>query len=571
MEFEGLQLPPDVRATLAAEEVPEPATLPALLRRDVDLWGDEEFVVHDSDVHTWRDIDRASADVAKGLLAIGVTKGSRVGILMPNSVDWIVAFLGAARIGAVVSPLSTFLQGPELARTLARADVQVLLCVDRYLAHDYIARLEQIPGVPDATSTDLFLASHPYLRHIVVWGPDGSTPAWAMGGPADLVGAAHASGVTDDLLAAAEDSVSPADWFLTVWTSGTTSEPKGVVHSHAGVLRYCHGLRAMGRADVRRGERSYSALPFFWLGGLNGQVVPALLCGAVIVTTDCIRPDDVLDALVELQVRRLTGWLRPLADLRRAAADRGLDISGIRGLAPLRFPDGELVPPDRTANALGMTETFGPVGAEPPAGILPPEKAGTMGRTVAGYEREIIDPDTGASLPPGAVGELRVRGPGLMVGYYKREREDTFDPDGFFRTGDRCSIDADGFLSWHGREGDLIKTSGANVSPVEVEQLLLTQPGVAEAIVFGIPDAERDEAIAAVLVPARDAEIDVAQMRTWLQSEISNYKVPHHYAVRRADEIPRTESAKVRKHVLARQVFPDAFVSETEPATPADR
>jgi acyl-coenzyme A synthetase/AMP-(fatty) acid ligase len=218
-----------------------------------------------------------------------------------------------------------------------------------------------------------------------------------------------------------------------------------------------------------------------------------------------------------------------------------------------------------------MTETFGPVGAEPPAGILPPEKAGTMGRTVAGYEREIIDPDTGASLPPGAVGELRVRGPGLMVGYYKREREDTFDPDGFFRTGDRCSIDADGFLSWHGREGDLIKTSGANVSPVEVEQLLLSQPGVAEAIVFGIPDAERDEAIAAVLVPARDAEIDVAQMRTWLQSEISNYKVPHHYAVRRADEIPRTESAKVRKHVLARQVFPDAFVSETEPATPADR
>jgi acyl-coenzyme A synthetase/AMP-(fatty) acid ligase len=296
-----------------------------------------------------------------------------------------------------------------------------------------------------------------------------------------------------------------------------------------------------------------------------------LLCGAVIVTTDRIRPDEVLDALVELRVRRLTGWLRPLADLRRAAADRGLDVSGIRGLAPLRFPDGELVPPDRTGNALGMTETFGPVGAEPPAAILPPEKAGAMGRAVAGYEREIIDPETGVPLPAGTIGELRVRGPGLMVGYYKREREDTFDPDGFFRTGDRCSIDDDGFLSWHGREGDLIKTSGANVSPVEVEQLLLTRPDIAEAIVFGIPDADRDEAIAAVLVPAGDAEIDVTQVRAGLQGEISNYKVPHHYAVRRADEIPRTESAKVRKHVLARAVFPDAFADEPETTTPAGR
>jgi acyl-coenzyme A synthetase/AMP-(fatty) acid ligase len=317
----------------------------------------------------------------------------------------------------------------------------------------------------------------------------------------------------------------------------------------------------MGRADVREGERSYSALPFFWLGGLNGQVIPALLCGAVIVTTDRTRPDDVLDVLVEQRVRRLTGWLRPLAELRRAAGDRALDVSGIRGLAPLRFPDGQLVPPERTGNALGMTETFGPVAAEAPGAILPPDKAGAMGRAVAGYEREIIDPATGEAVPPGTVGELRVRGPGLMVGYYKRERDDTFDPDGFFRTGDRCSIDADGFLFWHGREGDLIKTSGANVSPVELEQLLTTHEDVTEAVVFGVPDPERDEAIAVVLVPAVDAEIDLEQVRTWLLGEVSSYKVPHHYAVRCADQIPRTESAKVRKHVLAREVFPEAFAS----------
>jgi acyl-coenzyme A synthetase/AMP-(fatty) acid ligase len=279
--FEGLQLSPDVRAALDSELIPDPATAPALLRRGVGRWSDAELVVHDGVVHTWRDVDQASADVARGLLAIGVTKGSRVGILAPNSVDWIVCFLAAARIGAVVSPLSTFMAGPELSRALAQADVQVLLCVDRFLGHDYLERLEQISELSTATGPALFLTSHPHLRHVVVWGDAAGVPAWAIPGPAGLAHAADAVGVTDELLRAAEDSVAPADWFLTVWTSGTTSEPKGVVHTHGGVLRYCHGLRAMGRADVREGEHSYSALPFFWLGGLNGQVIPALLCCAV--------------------------------------------------------------------------------------------------------------------------------------------------------------------------------------------------------------------------------------------------------------------------------------------------
>ena len=138
-----------------------------------------------------------------------------------------------------------------------------------------------------------------------------------------------------------------------------------------------------------------------------------------------------------------------------------------------------------------------------------------------------------------------------MVGYYKRERESIFEKNGFFRTGDRCSIDADGYLYWHGREGDLIKTSGANVSPVELEELLMTYDDVAEAVVFGVPDEERDEAIVAVLVPSEGSMIDPDEITERVRLEVSTYKVPHVIVVVGSEEIPRTDSGKPRKHVLA--------------------
>ncbi|PXX01651.1 class I adenylate-forming enzyme family protein [Mycolicibacterium moriokaense] len=545
---------PARRPVVVGEQLPDPVTVPALVRRGVRLWGTQPVLIHNGAARTWIELDRDSAELAKGLLALGVTKGSRVGLLMPNSADWAIAFLAAARIGAAVSPISTFVQGPELDRALAHGDVQVLLCVDRFLAHDYLARLGQLTGMSDQDSSELYLPNHPFLRRIVVWGND-SRP-WTIAGSGALQQLAHARPeIEERLLVTAEDSVEPADPLLTIWTSGTTSLPKGVVHSHGGVLRFIHALRQIGRGDVRCGERAYAAMPFFWLGGLNTVFFPALIGGGTIVTTDQVAPAAVLDTIVEQQVSRVGGWLGPVVELIKTAAARGIDVSRVRGLSSPTYTDGSPIPAELLGNALGMTETFGPHSAEPLDAELPADKAGSMGRAVPGHDRQVIDPLTGTPLPPGEVGELRVRGPGMMLSYYRREAGECFDADGYLRTGDRCAIDADGFLFFHGRQSELIKTSGANVAPREVETVLQTYPEVAEAIVFGIPDERRGEAVVAAVVAASGAQLDPDSIRSRLRAEISHYKMPTQVIEVAAETIPRTDSGKPRKAALRDLLF----------------
>lgn len=542
---------PDRPAVVAGERLPDRPTVPELIRCGVARWGHQPLLIHDGVVHTWNEVDAASAALAKQLIALGATKGSRVGLLMPNSSDWVIAFLAASRIGAMVSLISTFLQAPELNSALSRADIQILLCVDRFLSHDYLARLDQLPGIGEAVSTELYLPQHPHLRGIVVWGD--TTRPWAERAgdyPATSLG-----GVADQIVAAAEAAVVPSDLLLTIWTSGTTAAPKGVMHTHGSVLRYIHALRQIGRGDVHPGEHSYAAMPFFWLGGLNTVLFPALLGGGVIVTTSEVAASPVLDVLIANGVTRVAGWMGPMVELVRTAAQRGIDVSGIRGLATPLASDGTPIPPNRRGNALGMTETFGPHSAEIATAALPPGKDGAMGRAVPGCERQIIDTVTGFPIAVDEIGELRVRSLGMMSGYYNRERDDCFDAEGWLRTGDRCSIDADGYLFFHGRQSELIKTSGANVSPREVELTLQTWPEIAEAIVFGIADEHRGEAVVAVVVPAAGVSLDESTVRTRLRDEISHYKVPQRVVVVASADVPRTDSGKPRKAVLRDRLF----------------
>jgi acyl-CoA synthetase (AMP-forming)/AMP-acid ligase II len=532
------------------ETLPDRPTIGELIHRGVARWGDQPLLIHDGVVHTWHDVDAASAELAKRLIALGATKGSRVGLLMPNSADWVIAFLAATRIGAMASLISTFLQASELANALARGDVQILLCVDRYLSHDYLARLDQLPGISDAVDTELYLPRHPYLRRIVVWG--GDTRPWAERGDHPPIGGRM---VDDQMIANAEAAVSPADLLLTIWTSGTTADPKGVMHTHGSVLRYIHALRQIGRGDVYPGEHAYAAMPFFWLGGLNTVLLPALVGGGVVVTTSEVTASSVLDVLIANDVTRVAGWMGPMVELVRTAGQRGIDISGIRGLAVPQTIDGTPIPTSRRGNALGMTETFGPHSAEIATAALPPGKESAMGRGVPGCERQIVDPVTGAPMAVGEIGELRVRSLGMMAGYYNRERRDCFDADGWFRTGDRCSIDADGYLFFHGRESELIKTSGANVSPREVESVLQAWPEIAEAMVFGIADEVRGEAVVAAVIPAEGADLDEASVRARLREEVSHYKVPQQVVIVAAADVPRTDSGKPRKAALRDRLF----------------
>ncbi|HXC41501.1 MAG TPA: class I adenylate-forming enzyme family protein [Burkholderiales bacterium] len=536
------------------EEIPVfpgyPPTLPNVIAAAMREAADREFMVEGSRRLTFRDAERESAKLARGLLAAGLGKGSRVGIILPNSPDWALVWWAAARIGAFTVPLSTFFQPKEIAWALGEADIDTLFIASRHLGHDYVERLERaLPGLSEQRSPRLALASHPYLRRVVVWGE--CDRPWALRGPRDLHALADGEPRIDDaFLSQVEASVTPSDWLIGICTSGSTSKPKIVVHTHGSMLRITHAYRRWSFA-MSRDERVYCGMPLFWLGGLNAGIMPATYAGACVVFSESSNPEDVLDLIVRERITRVALWPPQFKPLNELALARGMDIAPLLTSARPEDKHGRPIPQERRImSLLGMTESFGPHGAGRWNEVLPEKHGASWGRNFRGLERKIVDPQTGETLPPNTEGELYIRGFSLMHGYYKRERAEVFTPDGWFATGDQCSMDEDGYLYFKGRLSELIKTAGANVSPQEVEAVLAGYAGVAEAVVLGLPDAERGESVVAVVVPREGASIDPAELQARMKEEVSSYKVPRRVLVMGFHDIPRTGAGKVQKKEL---------------------
>jgi acyl-CoA synthetase (AMP-forming)/AMP-acid ligase II len=198
-----------------------------------------------------------------------------------------------------------------------------------------------------------------------------------------------------------------------------------------------------------------------------------------------------------------------------------------------------------------MSESFSAHSAEPINWRMPDDKVGASGRAVNGIERRVVDPATGREVPPGEVGELHLRGGALMTGFYKVDRRDVFTPDGFYPTKDLVRIDADGYLYFVGRTGDMIKTNSANVSRLEVEAALNALPDVDLALVAGLPDAELGEMVAAAVVAAAGASPSEDDLRAALRDRISSFKVPRRIVFITHDDVPRTTTEKIRLDGLA--------------------
>jgi acyl-CoA synthetase (AMP-forming)/AMP-acid ligase II len=213
-------------------------------------------------------------------------------------------------------------------------------------------------------------------------------------------------------------------------------------------------------------------------------------------------------------------------------------------------PDDPLLRP----TALGMTETCGPHTWTRLEGALPEERRGSFGSAVDGVSHRVVDPETGAELSPGEFGEIWVRGYSLMQGLYKEERETVFEPDGFYRTGDAGYFDAEGILYFKGRLGEMIKTGGANVTPSEVEQILVAYPEVKEAYVVGVADPERGESVEAAVVLEADHEIGGDALRARVKQELSAYKVPRHIVIYARETLPFTDTGKIDKRRLVKDL-----------------
>jgi acyl-CoA synthetase (AMP-forming)/AMP-acid ligase II len=526
--------------TTAAEP---PSTVPAMLAGLVTTRGGHEAIAMLAETVSYAELDARSARLARGLLAGGAGKGARIAVLAPDGIFWATAFLAALRIGALVTCISTLCTPKELAHILRNSDTQILLSARRFLNHDYVTTVSSaFPALATAQAGAVMLEDAPYLRQ--VWLDDAQGAAWAR--PIDEL-LARADAVEPELLAAVEGQVVPSDEAVIVYTSGSTSLPKAVVHTQWNITRHPPELAKLFLITPE--DRMLPMLPAFWLGGM-AMFFQVLSQGATLVYPSSPDLDVLVETIERLKVSRLNGWGDGLARLRKLAPDRGINIDAIIGLGHFRDDKGVLIPVEFQSGMLGMSETFAPHSAEPLNYRMPSDKPYACGRPVNGYERRVVDPETGREVPVGEIGELQLRGGALMIGMYKRLRSEVFTPDGFYPTGDLVRIDTDDCLYFIARRNDMIKTRAANVSRLEVEAALNELPEVELAVVTGLPDAEIGQIVAAAVVPAKGASPSEQGLRSALRETLSSYKVPRRIVFIAESEIPRTATGKLKLHEL---------------------
>ncbi len=485
-----------------------PSTIDALIRRRAAEYREKPMVIDPADRVTFAELDESTRAMAASFLDAGVTKGSRVGLIMPNGVRWVQTALALTRIGAVLVPLSTLLAPRELVAQLRVASVQHLVAVDEFRGHRYRDELTAEVRSP----TDL-----PALRR--VWSPN------------ELTRTAETEEVD-----AVSATVTAADTLAIMFTSGSSGPPKGVIHSHGNALSAVRSGLAARCIDAD--TRLYLPMPFFWVGGFGSGILSALLAGATLVTEEIPQPGTTLRLLERERVTLFRGWPDQAEALARQSKSINAELSSLRpGSLEALLPPHQRAAPGARAKLFGMTEAFGPYCGYRADTDMPRSAWGSCGKPFDGTEVRIIDTDTGSTVPAGTIGMIEIRGPNTLRGICRRSREEVFTADGFYPTGDLGHFDDNGFLFYHGRSDDMFKVSGATVYPSEVEQALKSIVGVHNAFVTDVSGR-----VGAAVITGERVETIIAAARRLL----SSFKVPSVWLLAESDEaIPRGGTGKV--------------------------
>lgn len=530
-------------------------TLPVFVRRVAEMWGEREFLVTPEGALTYAEFERSSRRIAKDLLARGLGKGSRIGFVFGNSHEWVLSWMAAARIGAIAMAFPTTYRPAELRKALLLGDVETLVIAPSLFGHDQLEFVEAaVDGLAESGPL-VRVPSAPFLRSVLV--TSDVDRAWAA--TIDLStgeGSDHGE-ITETMFEAVEANVHPSDPMMVIFTSGTTAEPKGVVHSHGTYVR--HAKNVAEANDVEPGQRVFGGMPFFWIGGVSHSLGPVMHLGNTFLTTPKFDPPAAVALIEDQHASQLALFPNMAHRLREHVSESGRDPSSI----PALTPQTAAAPPDRLTSSLGMTETCAAYIASGPRGhVIPEEYAGAFGFPVPMSQYQVVDLETGETLPEGIEGEICVRGYSLMLGMCKKERHEVFDDDGWYHTGDK-GFARGPYLFFTGRAKDLIKTAGANVAPREVESVFDSFPEVLMSIVVGLDDRDRGEIVGVVLVPALDATLDVADLTGRANVELSSYKVPRRALVVAEADVPYLGTGKPDRLTLA-----DRLRDHGEPVSP---
>lgn len=511
----------------------EVATLPGLVAWCASRWGEREALITVDERWSYARLARETARVAEGLAALGVGPGDRVGVLLPNRPEFFASVFGIQATGAAAVCLNTMAPEAELAFHVAHTRLDTVVYVPSFLKHDYVARLDALTASGEAAG---FLQR----RIAVVEGsagsevPPGSLDYAALGslpedGPSALRALDHST------------SESPAAIFF---TSGSTAKPKALVHAHRSLV---HQAFVAGDAfGIEAEDRAWGGLPMFFTGGFVVIGLLSLAAGGAVVLQDHFEAATALDLMERERITVYAGWQLAAALCEHESFPRRR-LRLRKGMYAETPVTETLLAPDHVSIAgYGLSETATTICAarwDDPPDV---RKRG-FGRPLPGAEVAIVDPETGAPRPEGEVGEVRVRGPSLMLGYLGVAREEYLDARGFFRTGDFGRLDDTGTLHFEGRLKEVIKTAGVNVAAAEVEACLEALPFVRAAYVVPVAHPVRGENVAAFLVTQPGVSLPVDAVLEHCRTALAPYKVPRHLFRLDPADVPRTGTQKVDK------------------------
>ncbi len=527
-------------------------TLPGFLSEVTTRFADREALVlrTPAGVVRWSysTLWERAAEIARSLIACGIGKDGRVGILMTNRPEWIASFFGVALAGGVPVALSTFSTAPELEYLLQASCISILLFERQVARKDFTAMLHELePDMGTVAAGRLQSTQFPFLRRLAA--VDDAGAAGAIENWSDF--RAHGRTIPSALVDAIMGTVKPSDAGALFLSSGSTSRPKGILSSQRGLAIQCWRMRRI--FALKDDVRTWTANGFIWSGNFAPALGGTLAAGGAQILQ---RIFDPVEALELMQAERVTWpyvWPHQWAQLEDAPNWSSADLSSLHYVDPsrpaARHPTFRASQWRDPFSSYGSTETFTLSTAF--AGDAPMAlAAGNNGEALPGNVIKIVDPASKAVVPRCHPGEIAVKGPTLMLGYLGIALSETLDHEGFFHTGDGGYLDEEGRLHFEGRLCDIIKTGGANVSPVEVDGVLVTLAGVKAAATVGIPHEALGEIVVSCIVPHDGVDLDRDEVRVFLEQRLASYKVPRRILFLREEELTLTGSAKIRAGTL---------------------
>ncbi len=494
---------------------------------------------------TYDDLLAQSLAVARSLVSLGIAKGTRVGVLATNRLEFLAGLFGTSLAGGIATTISTFYTATELDEVLRVSGVSVLLFERRVLKKDYLELLGGLePQVLSVAPGALASLKYPYLRHLVMLDSDESTGA-AEGWSAFL---ARGAAVSPDLVEARGAAVAPSDVGMLKFSSGSTGKVKGILSAHRAVCLQLWRWKQWYAVDTAYPVRMWSANGFFWSGNFAMALGGTLSSGGSLVLQRWFDAAEALDLMATERVSFLNAWPHQWAQLEAAPNYASADLSALHYIdctTPISRHPRVKTDWREPAQAYGNTETFTLITVYP-AGTPTDVSASSHGIPTAGSTVKIVDPLTGATMPLGERGEIAVKGPTLMLGYLGIPLDQSLDEDGFLRCSDGGYIDERGRLYWEGRLNDIIKTGGANVSPLEIDAVIRECPGVKLSQTVGVPDHLLGEMVVGCIVLHSGKSLDEAAIKAFAKEQLASYKVPRRVLFFAEDELKITGSAKIK-------------------------